>query len=94
MRPSFDLEKCDVYTLGLTVLENWVGLDIQSIYDKDLFLVKESVLESALDGFADQFGALLKNVIKQMIQIDPRMRPSFHELNQYLSPLNDFSPEQ
>ena len=38
------------------------------------------VIDVALNDFADKHGALLKNVLKQMLQQDPRMRPTFNDL--------------
>lgn len=49
-----------------------------------LFRLYLDAIDAALDCFAQSNGAILKNVVKQMLQLDPRMRPSFSELSQYL----------
>lgn len=67
IRPSFDYEKSDIYSLGCVTLQLWGGFNVQEFYNKESFTINEYVVDAALNDFADKHGALLKNVLKQML---------------------------
>ncbi|CAD8079113.1 unnamed protein product [Paramecium sonneborni] len=87
LRPEFNNEKSEVYQLGLMALEFWGSCNIQEIYDKQNYTINENVIQQSVDEFGVRNGYVLKNVIKQMLQVDPNQRPTMSELSQSFTQL-------
>ncbi|CAD8171485.1 unnamed protein product [Paramecium pentaurelia] len=87
LRPQYNHEKNEVYQLGLIALEFWGNGNIQEIYDKQNYKINEDVIQSIIEEFGVRNGYVLKNVIKQMLQADPNIRPTMSELSQQFTQL-------
>ncbi|CAD8077368.1 unnamed protein product [Paramecium primaurelia] len=81
LRPQYNHEKSEVYQLGLIALELWGNGYVQLFYDKQTFTLNQNVINEAIDEFGVRNGYVLKNVIKQMLQQDPNVRPTMKELS-------------
>ncbi|CAK81054.1 unnamed protein product (macronuclear) [Paramecium tetraurelia] len=89
LRPQYNHEKSEVYQLGLIALELWGNGNVQSFYDKQTYSLNQSVINEAIDEFGVRNGYVLKNVIKQMLQLDPNARPNMTELSTSFAQLYD-----
>ncbi|CAD8074086.1 unnamed protein product [Paramecium sonneborni] len=87
LRPQYNHEKNEVYQLGLMALEFWGSCNIQEIYDKQNYTINENVIQQSINVFGERNGYVLKNVIKQMLQVDPNSRPMMSELSQQFTQL-------
>lgn len=62
---GLNFEKCDVYSLGLCILENLTGISVR-ILKRDLQFIKKNN-EKYLKGYSP----MLKNLLMKMISMDP-----------------------
>lgn len=81
-QPVHDIEKSDVFSLGLTALQMSILQPVNDIYDFDLFTVKEKVLGAKLKLLTRQYSENLLSLITRMLATEEDARPSFLELFQ------------
>ena len=84
--PRGDQFKNDIFSLGVLMLEAATLLPSEFVYNWSKHTVNYAEINKSLQLIRQRHSEFLTNIIAEMLNEDENARPSFHDLNEILSP--------
>ncbi|CAD8118012.1 unnamed protein product [Paramecium sonneborni] len=84
LRPTYDLDKSDVFSTGLTALQMATLNSINDIYDYSNYLIITDKLDNYIREMKTLYSEQLCSIICQLLQLAPENRPNSYSANNLL----------
>ncbi len=80
--PSYDIEKADMFALGIILIERIFQESLSEIFDYDSFEIKLNPLLEKIQGIKEQFGEEVAGLFIAMLEVEEEDRIGFEELRE------------
>ncbi|CAD8095862.1 unnamed protein product [Paramecium primaurelia] len=84
LRPTYDLDKSDVFCIGLTALQMATLNSIYDIYDNSNYLIITDKLDTYIREMKTIYSEQLCSIVCQLLQLAPENRPNSYSANDLL----------
>ncbi|CAD8178930.1 unnamed protein product [Paramecium octaurelia] len=84
LRPTYDLNKSDVFSIGLTALQMAILKNINDIYDYTHYLLSTEKLDAYIREMKTLYSEQLCSIVCQLLQLAPENRPNSRQANDLL----------
>ncbi|CAD8203004.1 unnamed protein product [Paramecium pentaurelia] len=84
LRPTYDMNKSDVFSIGLTALQMATLKSINDIYDYPHYLINTEKLDSYIREMKTLYSEQLCSIVCQLLQLAPETRPNSRQANDLL----------
>ncbi|CAK91805.1 unnamed protein product (macronuclear) [Paramecium tetraurelia] len=84
LRPTYDLDKSDVFSIGLTALQMATLNSIYDIYDNSNYLITTDKLDGYIREMKTLYSEQLCSIVCQLLQLAPENRPNSYQANDLL----------
>mmetsp|Transcript_37162 Transcript_37162/g.43390 ORF Transcript_37162/g.43390 Transcript_37162/m.43390 type:complete len:439 (+) Transcript_37162:49-1365(+) len=89
IHPKVDVNKSDVYSLGLCLLAAATLEKSEDLYDYDSLKFDNNLLKERIELLRERYSGFTADFITSMLEEDPNARPSFSDLNSKLLPYQE-----
>ncbi|CAD8190972.1 unnamed protein product [Paramecium octaurelia] len=84
LRPTYDMNKSDVFSIGLTALQMTTLKSINDIYDYPHYLINTEKLDTYIREMKTLYSEQLCSIVCQLLQLAPETRPNSRQANDLL----------
>ncbi|CAD8104041.1 unnamed protein product [Paramecium primaurelia] len=84
LRPTYDMNKSDVFSIGLTALQMATLKSINDIYDYSHYLINTEKLDTYIREMKTLYSEQLCSIVCQLLQLAPETRPNSRQANDLL----------
>ncbi|CAD8114019.1 unnamed protein product [Paramecium sonneborni] len=84
LKPTYDLDKSDVFSIGLTALQMATLNSINNIYDNSKYLIITDQLDNYIREMKTLYSEQLCSIVCQLLQLAPENRPNSQQANELL----------